>query len=85
MKTISVYDIEADAIETYYGDILTNISNLTGSPSLNIPVGFSKDMPVGMQLIGNHFDEPTLYQVGYALEQATDAHKQFPEIKGGVK
>lgn len=77
--------VEADAIETYYGDILTNISNLTGSPSLNIPVGFSKDMPVGMQLIGNHFDEPTLYQVGYALEQATDAHKQFPEIKGGVK
>ena len=42
-------------------------------------------MPVGMQLIGNHFDEPTLYQVGYVLEQATDAHKQFPEIKGGVK
>ncbi len=77
--------VEEDAIETYYGDILTNISNLTGSPSLNIPVGFSEGMPVGMQLIGNHFDEPTLYQVGHAYEQATGIHKEFPEIEGGVK
>lgn len=76
--------VEEDSIDTYYGDILTNISNLTGSPSLNIPVGFSKDMPVGMQLIGNHFDEATLYQVAYAFEQATDVHKKFPEIEGGV-
>ncbi len=76
---------EADAIETYYGDILTNISNLTGSPSLNIPVGFSKNMPVGMQLIGNHFDEATLYQIGHAYEQKTGIHKRFPELEGGVR
>jgi aspartyl-tRNA(Asn)/glutamyl-tRNA(Gln) amidotransferase subunit A len=75
--------VEEDIIETYYGDILTNIANLIGSPSLNIPAGFSEGMPVGMQLIGNHFDETTLYQVGYAFEQATGYHKQYPELDGG--
>lgn len=77
--------VEEDSIETYYGDILTTIANLVGVPALNIPVGFAKDMPVGMQLMGDHFDESTLYQVAYAFEQATDYHKQFPELEGGTK
>ena len=77
--------VEEDAIETYYGDILTTIANLIGAPALNIPVGFSDAMPVGMQLIGNYFDEATLYQVGHAFEQATDYHKQYPTLEGGDK
>ena len=77
--------VEEDSVETYYGDILTTIANLIGAPALNIPVGFSDAMPVGMQLIGNYFDEATLYQVGHAYEQATDHHKQFPALEGGDK
>jgi aspartyl-tRNA(Asn)/glutamyl-tRNA(Gln) amidotransferase subunit A len=75
--------VEEDSIETYYGDILTTVANLIGAPALNIPAGFSEGMPVGMQFIGNYFDEATLYQVAHAFEQATDHHKQFPEIEGG--
>lgn len=75
--------VEEDSIDTYYGDILTTIANLIGAPALNIPVGFSDAMPVGMQLIGNYFDEATLYQVGHAYEQATDHHKQYPALEGG--
>lgn len=76
--------VEEDAVETYYGDILTTIANLIGAPALNIPAGFSDNMPVGMQFIGNYFDEATLYQVAHAFEQATDHHKQFPTIEGGT-
>lgn len=77
--------VEEDAVETYYGDILTTVANLVGAPALNIPVGFSEGMPVGMQLIGNYFDEATLYQVGHAFEKATDYHKQYPDLEGGNK
>lgn len=75
---------EEDSTDTYYGDILTVPFNLTGLPALNIPAGFANDLPVGMQIMGNYFDEATLYQVGYAFEQATDYHKQFPTIEGGA-
>jgi aspartyl-tRNA(Asn)/glutamyl-tRNA(Gln) amidotransferase subunit A len=37
-------------------------------------------MPVGMQIIGKHLDEQTLFQVGHAYQQATDWHKQLPEL-----
>lgn len=75
---------EKDSAEEYMDDILTVAANLTGVPALNIPAGFSNDLPVGMQLIGNYFDEATLYQIGHAFEQATNYHKQFPTIEGGV-
>lgn len=75
---------EEDPVDAYTDDILTVAVNLVGVPSLNIPVGFSEDMPVGMQIIGNYFDEATLYQIGYAFEQATDYHKQFPTLEGGT-
>ena len=73
-----------DPVEAYRGDILTVPVNLAGNPSLNIPVGFSEDLPVGMQLIGNYFEEATLYKVGHAYEQATDYHKQYPTLEGGA-
>ena len=67
----------------YMADILTVPVNLAGVPSVSIPCGFSNNMPVGMQLIGKHFDEQTLYRAAYAYEQATDFHKQRPNFKGG--
>lgn len=75
---------DEDPVDAYKDDILTVAVNLAGVPSLNIPVGFSDNMPVGMQLIGNYFEEATLYQAGYAFEQATEYHKQFPTLEGGT-
>lgn len=76
-------ETEMDTVQRYYSDILTTPANLAGLPALNVPAGFVEGMPVGMALIGNYFDEATLYQVGHAFEQATDHHKQFPKIEGG--
>ena len=76
---------EQEPVEAYTDDILTVGVNLAGIPSLNIPVGFFENMPVGMQIIGDYFDEATLYQVGYAFEQATNYHKQYPALEGGTK
>jgi len=75
---------EEDLLEAYRDDILTVSINLAGVPALSVPVGFSENMPVGMQLIGNYFDEATLYQIGHAFEQATDHHQQFPTLEGGT-
>ena len=84
--TTTAYDIGGkieDPIEMYMADVLTVPINLAGVPALSIPCGFSDDMPVGMQLIGKHFDEQTLYRAAYAFEQETDYHTKKPTFKGG--
>lgn len=75
---------DEELADSYQADILTVPGNLAGVPALNIPVGFSNDLPVGMQIIGKHFDEATLYQVAYAYEQANAYHHQLPALKGGA-
>jgi aspartyl-tRNA(Asn)/glutamyl-tRNA(Gln) amidotransferase subunit A len=52
---------------------------------MSIPAGFSDGLPVGLQIIGKHFDEETMYRAAAAFEQATDFHKQMPTILGGAK
>ena len=47
----------------------------TGQPAMSIPCGMSKGLPVGMMLIGKHFDEAIIYRGAYALEQAKDWKK----------
>jgi aspartyl-tRNA(Asn)/glutamyl-tRNA(Gln) amidotransferase subunit A len=69
-----------DPLEMYLSDIYTVATNPAGVPALAIPCGFSNNMPVGMQLIGKHLDEQTLFQVGHAYQQVTDWHKQLPPI-----
>lgn len=69
-----------DPLEMYLSDIYTVATNPAGVPALALPCGFSKNMPVGMQLIGKHLDEATLFQVGHAYQQVTDWHKQLPNI-----
>lgn len=72
-----------DPISMYMNDLLTIPVNLTGLPAMSLPGGFSNDnLPIGVQLIAPSFDEQTLYQAGYAFEQATDYHKQTPTIGG---
>ncbi len=71
----------SDPLKMYLGDIYTVSVNLAGIPAVSIPCGFgSNGMPVGMQLIGNAFDEPKLVKAAYAFQKATDFHTKKPEI-----
>ena len=70
----------SDPLEMYLSDIYVVATNPAGVPALALPAGFSKDMPVGMQLIGKHLDEQTLFQVAHAYQQVTDWHKQLPPL-----
>ncbi len=59
-----------DPLAMYLGDIYTVTVNLAGVPAISIPCGMSKDgLPIGLQLIGNHFDEARLLNVAFAYEQ----------------
>ncbi len=61
----------ANPLEMYLGDIYTVPVNIAGVPSLSMPCDTAPDgLPVGMQLIGKPFSEPTLYRLGYAYERA---------------
>ncbi len=59
-------------------DVLVEASSLAGLPGVNVPCGFSQDLPIGLQIIGPQFSEELLFQVGYAYEQVTDWHKKRP-------
>lgn len=56
-------------LQIYMADVLLVGPNIAGLPHLNIPVGFEDKLPVGMMLIGNHFDESKLLQLGGAYEK----------------
>lgn len=69
-----------DPIKMYTADLLTVPVNLAGLPGMSLPAGFDdKGLPVGMQLIGDYFDESTIFRAAYAFEQATDYHTKHPE------
>ncbi|GAJ27270.1 aspartyl-tRNA(Asn) amidotransferase subunit A [Liquorilactobacillus sucicola DSM 21376 = JCM 15457] len=71
-----------DPVTMYMNDILTIPVNLAGLPGMSLPAGYSKGLPIGLQLIANQFDEKTMYRAGYAFEQETEFHKQAPTIGG---
>jgi amidase len=52
--------------------MLTPAFNLTHHPAMNVPCGMIDDLPVGMMLVGKHYDEATIYRAAYAFEQAAD-------------
>jgi aspartyl-tRNA(Asn)/glutamyl-tRNA(Gln) amidotransferase subunit A len=70
----------ADPIAMYLSDIYTIAVNLAGLPGLSLPVGFSKNLPVGMQVIGDYFSEARLLNVAHRYQQATDWHRRAPEL-----
>jgi len=62
-----------DPLKMYLSDIFTVTANLAGIPGLSIPAGFIKDnLPIGIQLLGAHFSESLLFQIGYALEKTQE-------------
>ncbi|QKS70445.1 Asp-tRNA(Asn)/Glu-tRNA(Gln) amidotransferase subunit GatA [Paenalkalicoccus suaedae] len=71
-----------DPLTMYANDILTIPVNLAGVPAISVPCGLVDGLPVGLQIIGRHFDEQMVYRVAHAFEQATDHHKQTPNLGG---
>lgn len=68
-----------DPVSMYLSDIYTIAVNLAGLPAISIPAGFSDGLPVGMQLISQHFTESKLLNVAHRYQQVTDWHKKLPE------
>jgi aspartyl-tRNA(Asn)/glutamyl-tRNA(Gln) amidotransferase subunit A len=70
-----------DPLKMYLSDICTIPVNLAGLPGISVPCGLdNRGMPVGLQLIGNHFQEPMLLKAAYNLELATDSIGLWPEL-----
>lgn len=79
----TAYKIDANLspTEMYLGDIYTLAVNLAGLPAINAPVGFDqKQLPVGLQLIGNYWSESQLLSVVHQYQQATDWHTKRAAI-----
>ncbi len=68
-----------DPVAMYLADIYTIAVNLAGIPGLSMPCGFDAGLPVGMQLIGNHFSEAKLLNAAHQYQQVTDWHRRLPE------
>ncbi len=68
-----------DPVSMYLSDIYTVSVNLAGLPAISLPTGFSNELPVGMQLIGQYFDEARLLNIGHQFQQVTDWHTRVPE------
>ncbi len=81
----AIGSVSNDATTEWLGDIYTLSVNLAGLPGLSIPCGFApghqgQDLPVGLQLIGNYFDEGRLLAVANQYQQVTDWHERRPEV-----
>ena len=68
----------ADPVQMYLSDIYTIAVNLAGLPGMSVPCGLVGGLPVGLQLIGNYFDEARLLNVAHRYQQATDWHQRRP-------
>ncbi|MEW6376910.1 MAG: Asp-tRNA(Asn)/Glu-tRNA(Gln) amidotransferase subunit GatA [Thermodesulfobacteriota bacterium] len=70
-----------DPLQMYLSDIYTIPVNLAGIPAISIPCGFSREnLPIGLQIMGRHFDEGKLLRIAYTFEQNTEFHLKKPPI-----
>ena len=69
-----------DPVAMYLEDIYTLSTNLAGLPALALPCGQVGGLPVGLQLIGNYFEESHLLNIGHQYQQVTDWHQQAPPL-----
>ena len=71
-----------DPVAAYLADIFTLPASLAGLPGMSVPAGFGEGgMPVGLQLIGNYFEEGALLHAAHAFQKATDFHTRAPQAK----
>lgn len=82
---VGALEVELESGETL--DIISAVMRynalppLVGMPALSVPCGFSDDaLPVGMQLTGRPFEEPTLFRIGHGYQQRTDWHLRAPQL-----
>jgi len=79
-------DVQGNAIlqPGYVRTRYTYVFNFSRNPTLSLPCGFDREgLPVSLQLVGRHFDEALLFQVGHAFEQATEWHTHQPTLLQG--
>ena len=69
-----------DQVAMYLQDIYTIAVNLAGLPAISVPAGFTKGLPIGMQLIGRHLDEGGLLNVAHQYQLVTDWHNRSPNF-----
>ena len=70
----------SDPVQMYLSDIYTIAVNLAGLPGMSIPCGFDgSGLPVGLQIIGNYFDEARMLNVAHQYQLATDWHQRAPQ------
>jgi len=68
-----------DPVQMYLEDIFTLSTSLAGLPGMSVPAGFGANgLPVGLQIIGNYFEEARMLQIAHAFQQATDWHTRQP-------
>jgi aspartyl-tRNA(Asn)/glutamyl-tRNA(Gln) amidotransferase subunit A len=75
----------SDPLQMYLMDIYTISCNLAGICGISVPCGFTtgaRPLPIGLQLLGKHFDESAILRAAHAYEQSTDWHKRRPELPG---
>jgi len=68
-----------DPVSMYLTDIYTIAVNLAGLPGMSVPAGFVDGKPIGLQIIGNYFEESRLLNVAHQYQQQTDWHRLIPE------
>ena len=68
----------SDPVSAYLEDIYTITANLAGIPGLSMPAGFVDGLPVGVQLLGNYFQEGRLLNVAHQYQQVSDWHTRAP-------
>ena len=68
-----------DPVAMYLEDIYTISTNLAGLPGMSLPCGMVDNKPVGLQIIGNYFDEARMLNAAHQFQQMTDWHTQSPE------
>lgn len=70
-----------DPLTMYLSDVFTLSANLAGIPGISVPCGFSSEgLPIGLQIMGAHFNEGKLLHLAHHFEQATDFHKRKPAL-----
>ena len=68
-----------DPIAMYLSDVYTVSTNLAGLPAISIPMGFKEDMPLGLQIIGKHFDEENILRISHLYQKETNWHLMEPD------
>jgi aspartyl-tRNA(Asn)/glutamyl-tRNA(Gln) amidotransferase subunit A len=79
-KAFKIGEKMNDPIAMYLSDVYTVSTNLAGLPAMSIPMGFKEGMPIGLQIIGNHFDEKDILKLSHLFQKETDWHNKEPGV-----